>query len=47
MGKCLTLTGISKLLSRSTLKGGSQGKNIWDKPNWALQQGPNMSETVE
>lgn len=46
MGKCLTLTGISKLLARPTLKGGRREKNIWFKWNW-LQEGPKMWKMTE
>lgn len=41
IGRCLTLTDISKLLARSALKGGRKGKNIWNKQNWAMARTQN------
>lgn len=36
VGKCLTLTRMSKLLARPSPKGSTKGKNNWDKQNWAI-----------
>lgn len=45
MSECLTLTGISRLLARSTLKGGRKEKNMLDKQNWAKIRTKNVGNS--